>query len=288
MDGKTSGTVPSGSDTRERVSNVPRQNDDPRADDVGADGGGRPMGAASRPRSQVDRAALGLKPGLKPVRRIKAKTKRISRPGRFATSKTFVREPIRTETVLEMDGLAHIETNPRYIRIAPQPHRLTFHVPGPDGATRVDTYVPDLAAQTVEGNVVIVDFKWSWLRALPEWAEVEPVIREAYRVDHGAKFVVLTEEHLHVEPRRTNVAIMLMHRPPAEDPAATAAVRAAIERLGLPSTVGAVRAAAGLATDGVSDPAFSTLVELALTGEVALDLGRPFDDGTRVQAGPFA
>ncbi|WP_238258214.1 hypothetical protein, partial [Methylorubrum podarium] len=235
-----------------------------------------------------NREALGLKPGLKPVRRIKAKTKRISRPGRFATCKTFLREPIRTESVLEMDGLAHIETNPRYVRVAPQPHRLTFHVDGPDGSTRVETYVPDLAVLTTDGSVVIVDFKWSWLRALPEWKAVEPIIREAYRVDHGAAFTVLTEEHILVEPRRTNIAIMLLHRPPAEDPAALAAVRGAVGRLGLPSTIGAIRDASGLVTDGERDPAFSALVELAVSGEVGLDMSQAFDDQTTVHAGPFA
>ncbi|GJD34018.1 hypothetical protein FMGBMHLM_0914 [Methylobacterium aerolatum] len=242
--------------------------------------------APTRPRSRVNRVALGLTAGAKPVRRIKAKTKRISRPGQFATSNTFVREPIRTESVLEMDGLAHVETNPRYIRVAPQPHRLTFHVDGPDGSTRVDTYVPDLAVLTVEGNVVVVDFKWSWLRSLPEWAEVEPVIREAYRVDHGAHFVVLTEEHIHVEPRRTNVAIMLLHRAPAENAPAVTAVRGAIGRVGLPSTIGAIRAASGLSTDGVRDPAFSALMELAMDGEISLDMSHLFDDRTIVRDGP--
>lgn len=262
--------------------------DTPRADGIGTNETGCPTKPTPRPRSQVNREALGLKPGLKPVRRIKAKTKRISRPGRFATSKTFVREPIRTESVLEMDGLAHIETNPRYKWIAPQPHRLTFHVNGPDGSTRVDTYVPDLAVLTVDGKVVILDFKWSWLRALPEWKAVEPIIREAYRVDHGATFTVLTEEHILVEPRRTNIAIMLLHRPPAEDPAAIAAVRGAIGRLSLPSTIGAIRDASGLVTDGERDPAFSALVELAISGEVGLDMSQAFDDRTTVHAGPFA
>ncbi|WP_155773812.1 hypothetical protein [Methylorubrum extorquens] len=222
------------------------------------------------------------------MRRIKAKSKRISRPGRFATTKTFSPDAIRTESVLEMDGLGHIETNARYVRIAPQPHRLTFHVTEADGKTRVATYVPDLAVLTVDGNVVVLDFKWSWLRALPEWAEIEPVIRDAYRIDHGAAFTVLTEEHISIEPRRTNVAIMLLHRPPAEDPVAIAAVRGAIERLGLPSTIGAIREVSRLSTDGVSDPAFSALVELAMAGEVGLDMSRVFDDRTKVHAGVFA
>ena len=255
------------------------------ASSSGNDGTTTSSNGPPRPRSHVNRVALGLTAGARPVRRIKAKTKRISRPGRFATSKTFVREPIRTESVLEMDGLAHVETNPRYLKIAPQPHRLTFHVCEPDGSTRVDTYVPDLAVLTVEGNVVIVDFKWSWLRSLPEWAEIEPVIREAYRIDHGAHFVVLTEEHIHVEPRRTNVAIMLLHRAPAENAGAVTAVRGAIGRVGLPSTIGEIRAASGLPTDGVRDCAFSALMELAMDGEVSLDMSRLFDDLTIVRVG---
>ncbi|WP_267421422.1 hypothetical protein [Methylobacterium sp. GC_Met_2] len=242
----------------------------------------------NRQRSSVDREALGLKPGLKPVRRIRPKSRRISRPGNFATVKTFARQPIRTEAVMEMDGLAHIEINPRYVRIAPQPHRLTYHVTKPDGSTRVATYVPDLAVLTIEGNVVIVDFKSRYLRGLPEWSEVEPVIREAYLIDHGAAFTVLTEEHFAIEPRRSNVAIMLMHRPPQKDAAAIAAVRGAIGRIGLPSTIGAIRSDSGLRSDGISDSAFSALVELAISGEVTMGMAKPFDDLTVIDVGPFA
>lgn len=238
-----------------------------------------------RKRSYVDSPSLGLAPGCRPVRRIAKKSGRISRPGLFASRKTYGDREIRTESILEMEGLAHIEVNHRYERVAPQPHHLIFHHEKPDGSTRVHSYVPDCAVLTNEGRVIIVDFKWTYLRALPEWAVLEPVIREAYRLDHGATYQVLTEEYVLAEPRRTNVAVMLMHRPIEGAVSEIVAVRGAIGRLGLPSTIGAIREAARLPATGAIDPAFSALMELAMAGEVRIDLGRPFDDASTVFSG---
>jgi hypothetical protein len=131
----------------------------------------------ARRRSRVHPESLGLAPGCKPVREIAKKSKRISRPGVFASRKTFDGQAIRTESILEMEGLAHIEVNPRYKRVAPQPHQLIFHHEKPDGSTRVHSYVPDCAVLTDEGRVIVVDFKWAYLRALPEWVALEPIIR---------------------------------------------------------------------------------------------------------------
>lgn len=244
-------------------------------------------GAASPPRrrSYVDPPSLGLAEGCEPVRRIAKKSSRISRPGVFASRKTYGDKEIRTESILEMEGLAHIEANHRYKRVAPQPHHLIFHHEKPDGSTRVHSYVPDFAVLTNEGRVIIVDFKWTYLRALPEWAALEPVIREAYRLDHGATYRVLTEEYVLAEPRRSNVAIMLMHRPIEGAVSEIVAVRGAIGRLGLPSTIGAIREAARLPATGAVDPAFSALMELAMAGEIGIDLGHPFDDASAVFPG---
>ena len=237
--------------------------------------------------SHVNRKDLGLGAGYEPMRRIKPKQRRVSLPGYFPTRKTFDRKSIRTETILEQAGLGHIETNARYLQIAPQPHRLTYYKPCADGSWVKATYVPDLAVLTTNLNVVVVDFKWTVLRAMPEWAAVEPIITEAYQIDHGATFTVLTEEHLLIEPRRTNVAIMCMHRPPANNPAALTAVRIAVAVLGLPTTIGAICAKANLGRTEDSDPAFSAIMELAIAGEISLDMSAVFHDGTEVRVGVF-
>jgi hypothetical protein len=247
----------------------------------------REGGLESPPRrpSYINRKDLGLGAGYEPMRRIKAKQRHVSLPGYFPTRKTFDRRPIRTESILEQAGLGHIETNARYLKIAPQPHRLTYYKPCSDGSWMKATYVPDLVVLTAESNVVVVDFKWSYLRALPEWLAVEPIIGDAYRVDHGAAFTVLTEEHVLIEPRRTNIAIMCMHRPPAENDGALTLVRAAISQLGLPTTIGTVRAKAGLGASHDRDPSFSAIMELASAGEITLDMSTLFHDGTEVRAG---
>lgn len=251
------------------------------------DGGSDPEPAARR-RSRVHPESLGLAPGCKPVRKIAKKSKRISRPGVFASAKTFDGRAIRTESILEMEGLAHIEVNARYVRVAPQPHKLTFHVEGDRGSTRVHTYVPDVAVLTHDGEIIVVDFKWSFLRERADWAALEPVIREAYQLDHGVTYRVLTEEHLLVEPRRTNVAILMMHRPMVANEGAITAVRSAIASLDMPSTIGALRSASGLVPEGPADPAFSALMELAIAGEVRIDMSRLFDDASVIGQGALA
>lgn len=240
---------------------------------------------SSRKRSQVNPASLGLARGCKPVRKIAKKSRRISRPGIFASDKTLNGRAVRTESILELEGLAHIEVNSAYVRVAPQPHTLTFHVEAADGSTEVHTYVPDVAVETRDGTVIVVDFKWSWLRKRPGWADVEPIIRTAYALDHGVTYRVLTEEHLLVEPRRTNVAIMLMHRAMVADPAAITAVRSAIASLGLPRSIGDLRSASGLIPDGPTDRAFSALTELAIAGEIRLEMSRALGDDSLVSQG---
>lgn len=240
---------------------------------------------SSRKRSQVNPASLGLARGCKPVREIAKKSRRISRPGIFASAKTINGRAVRTESILEMEGLAHIEVNSAYVRVAPQPHRLTFHVEAGNGSTEVHTYVPDVAVETRDGTVIVLDFKWSWLRKRPGWADVEPIIRTAYALDHGVTYRVLTEEHLLVEPRRTNVAIMLMHRPMVADAAAITAVRSAIATLGLPRSIGDLRSASGLIPEGPTDRAFSAIMELAIAGEIRIEMSQPFGEDSLVSVG---
>lgn len=233
--------------------------------------------------SQITPADFGLSRDASPVRVIRPRTGRKTMPGWFPTKKGTL-PSLRAESNLEMDGFAHFEVNPRCVLMAAQPHRLTFPEPLPEGGTRIATYVPDLAIRMDDGTVAVVDFKVARYARLPRWAAREAVLRRCY-ADHGATFRTVTDEAIGVEPRATNVRVMLARRPWQGDREAAAAVDAAIAALGLPTTIAAIRGAAGLReAQPDADRAFSAVVDLAIRGVVALDLGRPFGDATVVSA----
>ena len=70
-----------------------------------------------------------------------------------------------------------------------------------------------------------------------------------------------------------------------DDPGAHVAVRRAIRELGFPTTIDAVRHEADLPSPESSDRAFSVLMQMALRGEIALDMSRRFNGTTTITAG---
>ena len=196
--------------------------------------------------TEVDPPDFGLSPGAVPVRIIKPRTGRRTMPGWFATTKGTL-PALRTETLLELDALGHYEVNFACELMAAQPHVLKYRAPTPGGRGVIDReYTPDLAIRAKDGKIAVIDFKIRKYADLPEWRAKEVILKRAYQDDHGAVFQTVTEQSIYIEPRHTNVAIMLMHRRAVPDHDADAAVRAAVATLGLPTTIPAVRRLAGL------------------------------------------
>lgn len=231
--------------------------------------------------SEVDPPDFGLTRGAEPVRVIRPRTGRRSMPGWFPTTKGTL-EALRTETTLELDGLGHFEVNFECQLMAAQPHVLRYRGPTACGRGTVDReYTPDLAIRMLSGRVAVIDFKVARYARLPEWRAREALLRRVYEVDHGATFRTVTDEAIYVEPRHSNVAVMLMHRRAVPDPQADVAVRTAVATLGLPATIPAVRALAGLTPRHEhEDRAFGALVAMVMSGEARFDLGVPLLDPT--------
>ena len=109
-------------------------------------------------RSYIERPDFGLTMGAEPVRKIRPRTARLTMPGWFPTRKGTL-PSLRTETLLELDGLGHFEVNPDCVLMATQPRRLEYHEPQRDGTTIRRSYTPDVALLTADGTVCVVDFK---------------------------------------------------------------------------------------------------------------------------------
>ena len=169
--------------------------------------------------------------------------------------------------------------------MATQPHRLRYLRRWPDGSSVYVSYTPDVALRSTDGRLSVIEIKPFAKADTPWWRLKAEAIRTAY-AEHGVTFQTWTERNFKVEPRHTNVAMMLQNRRTTPDDEADAVVRAAILHVGLPTTIGAIGSLCRLsaAHDNV-DRAFTAVVCMALDGEVSLNLGVPLGPDTIVRAG---
>ncbi|KAA2234911.1 hypothetical protein F0L46_21430 [Salinarimonas soli] len=200
-----------------------------------------------------------------------------------ADHKALGRAPFRS--LLERDMRTLLGANPAIDCYAVEPHTLHYFMPNGRGGFDQHEYVPDVVCRYRAGPVVVVDAKALYLSSRPSWQAREPHIREAYELDHRVAFVVLDETDIRVEPRLSNCQILERHRYIVRDDEALARVRDALLAVGFPTTVREVVHEAGLKSVPGTCRAFTALLNLALGGEVFLDLGAPFAPDTTVWRG---
>jgi hypothetical protein len=238
--------------------------------------------ARSMPVSFVEPRHFGLTAGAEPVRKIAPRTGRLSMPGTFPTLKGTL-PALRVETQLELDGLQLYEIDPDVVLMATQPHHLLYFDVLPDGSSVRRTYTPDLAVQTSDGSIVVVDFKVAKYAHRPEWRRKEALFKHHYRVDHGATFMTVTDAMVRVEPRFGNAKLMLLHWSRRSDVEAQTAMAAVIETVGLPARLGDLTRRCQITNPRPDvDRAFTAMIAMAFRGEVELDLGVPIGPETIV------
>ncbi len=238
-----------------------------------------PLGAASELRlpSSVHPQHFGLAPGSRPMRGYLRRGRTPSWNGQFASHKAL--GPALFESLLDRDFQTLICADWRIHRYAVQAHELTYFTPAEHGGRAKRTYTPDIVAIDHQGQVIIIEVKAAWFAKQAAWTRREPYIREAYAFDHGARFLLFTEEQIRLQPRLANCELMLRHRPPPHDTEADLAIRDAVTAVGACVSIGEIcGAAAGLS----EERRFSALMRLALRGTVTLDLDRPLSRATRV------
>lgn len=231
----------------------------------------------------------------KPGRTVKDRARHPTLPGVFPTRKAPT-PWVRTRLPLMMDGLIHLETDPRVERIAVYPPKLEYSVRHEfGGRSKVRTVAPDVAVLEDDGYVTVIEYVPVAIQdERAGFAERVRNLRQIYREEHGCGYAVHSELSIHIEPRMTNLRRQYEHSFVNDRPALEA-VRDALYRHGLPSTIGAVRAAVNLPPPvyevlGSDDKAvfsrrldeidrhFTALMQLAHRGEIEIDLSRPYDD----------
>lgn len=235
-----------------------------------------------------------------PGRTVKDRARHPTLPGVFPTRKATT-PWIRTRLPLMADGLIHLETDPRVVRIAVYPPKLEYSVWNDTSRrSKVRAVSPDVAVQEDDGHVTVIEYVPVAIQDERKgFAERVRVLREIYREEHDCGYAVHSELSLRIEPRMTNLRRQYEHSF-VDDRPALEAVRDALYKQGLPSTIGAVRAAVSLpppvyevlAGNGETafsralneiDRHFTALMQLAHHGEIEIDLSRPYDDRSVVR-----
>jgi hypothetical protein len=167
---------------------------------------------------------------------------------------------------------------------AAQPHKLTYWAPDREGRIMKRTYTPDYVALDRHGRIIVMEVKAQAFAGHSNWTRLQSHIRSAYEEEHGAMFLVFTEEVIRVQPRLANCQIMLGHARNQRDAAADLAIRDVISGITGEVLVAqiCVSAAAKAIDEGRS---FSALMRLAVQGIVKLDLSKPLSSKTRVVLG---
>jgi hypothetical protein len=234
--------------------------------------------------SKTTPADLGLSIGSGPVRKVNRRNYHRAVDGDGGDHKALGASPFRS--LLERDCRTLLSANPAIESYAIEPHTLTYFIPDQKGGHEKHSYTPDVVLRYRDQRVAVLDTKAQFFTTTKNWVKCEPHITEAYNVDHNVPFVVLSEGIIRLQPRLSNCEIMKRHRYIVEDTAALMRVREAIADGGLSTTIEQVTSTAKLDSPVGSDRTYTAIMNLALAGEIELDLSRAFSKATTLWRAP--
>ncbi|MBX5168787.1 hypothetical protein HJB84_02760 [Rhizobium sp. NZLR1b] len=178
------------------------------------------------------------------------------------------------------DYIWHLDVDPSIRLISPYPMEIeyqTFDRYGPNGTA---THIPTLGILKMDGTVIYSDvvteaiLKEQWYRR-----RRMPLLEAAYADQFGASYSILTELAIHIQPRMDNVR-RLWRDNRTKAPEAMRAVRRVVDgHDGTATTVGSLVDMIGWQDREV---AVACILQLAIAGEINIELGRPISEGTTV------
>ncbi|MBZ7924394.1 hypothetical protein LAC81_27075 [Ensifer adhaerens] len=221
--------------------------------------------------------------GHSPVREI-GRRRRISFPTDKASTGL-----IKAHSPLMADGLLHLDTDPKVVRLAPYPVGISCLSRLDGSATGNSDYIPDIAILLRDHSVVFSDF-------VPLTEQVDSCFsaRVAERVRYfrnrlDCAYSVLDERSVRIEPRLSNLRVMWSHAARGTEPTSLARAREVVRRARLPATIQAISETAEFVHQSIrwssqekpvllkeTNLIFTAVMQLAISGEVRLDLGKPF------------
>ena len=232
-----------------------------------------------------------------PRRRIPKRARHVTLPVNFPTTKA-VAGTVRARLPLMADGLIHLDTDPEWVRISPYPLEIEFFSQDRNGRFVVASHIPDVGVISRDGRKAFIHFvPLNIQREQPHLARRTETLKRIFREEHDSSYAMLDERSIYIEPRFTNLKTMWKHRLRGWDQEALMAVRKAVGHLTLPTTIDEIRMAAALPGFrmvwdhpdyerhqelGNVNRAFSAVMELAMNGEIRVDLSVPFSGASVV------
>jgi len=196
---------------------------------------------------------------------------------------------VRARSPLMADGLLHLDTDPNVVRMSPYPMSVFYWSTNGDETSVKREHIPDMAIKRGDGTVVFLDY----VSSVEQAATPRFQLRVAERLRHfgeefGCGYQVLDERTIRIEPRLSNVRLMWTHRERETEPRSLSHAREALRRTPLPNTIRAVSENADISRQAISwagedlptavdetNLVFTAVMQLAMRGDVLLDLGRP-------------
>ncbi|MFS8147638.1 hypothetical protein [Rhizobium sp. BR 249] len=196
---------------------------------------------------------------------------------------------IRARLPLMADGLTHLDTDPRVVAISPYPLAAHYWATGDPEKPEKREHVPHVAIEMRDQTVVFIDYIPLTRQKLEPWiARRTRDLKAHFREQFERDYIVLDERHLWVEPRFSNVKLMWQHKSRVGEPPSLITARAAVRAARLPATIDQIWRNAGSPRLGFrwegeasaielrqANPIFTAVMQLAMRGELRLDLGQP-------------
>lgn len=235
-------------------------------------------------------------PDHEPVRVFKAGARHQNPVGKFTTDKYAAGGVIRTRSPLMADGLKHLDTDPRVMRLAPFPFQISYLSADGHGEIFGRKHVLDVGIRFRNGSVGFVDyvpFSCQDERSRQREREISLHLAENF----NAGYAVHDERCIYPEPIFRNVCVLREHRSLPIDHECVREIAREILEASLPMTIGDLTRSMSInafaekwadepdsayRVDREANPVFTACMQLAIAGKVTLDLRREFSPSTLV------
>lgn len=215
-------------------------------------------------------------------------------PVTFPTDKAAGGEII-ARLPLMADGLVHIDTDPDVIAIAAYPMTIEYMSARRNNTAVKREHLPDLAVLRRDRSVVFIDYEPCNEQERMPWLPKRTRELSNHIASHyGCAYAVHDERCLRAHPLFPNLKAMCAHKPTALDPPEIRIVIGALRRCRFPSRLGVLRKALHGDVElravfrvldiGGADAVFTSVMQMCVTGELDIDLSKPFSDVSVVTA----
>ncbi len=235
-------------------------------------------------------------PNNQPQREIKPGSHYRTLPGWFPTRKN-VRGQVRTREPLMSDLMIHLDTDPAIRVVAEFPIKTIYRARRLDGSVVAKEHIPDVAALRRDGRVFVIDvMPWHVQKSIRGNERRRDALTAHYE-QLGARYLLLDETSLRLQPLLNNLKLMWMHKSSAHDLPGMAQLRQALRDATYPRTmedlVRSMPSNAIMARWSDEDessarhvtecsPVFTAVMQLAIAGEVEVDLTKRFSPSTMI------